>query len=82
MKYYYSHKWDEWLVSSRNWKIGDKSRWWNDTIVVLPGGSTASGPQYRYRHELPWHYRRVKSPPSQLVKIAESWESKSLEVTI
>ncbi len=73
MKFYFSHKWNEYMVSRKNWKKDDKSDWWNDTINVHISGSTCSDPDYRYRHELPWHFRRLKldEVPAQVKKIAE-----------
>lgn len=77
MKFYYSHRWNEWLVSSRNWKIDNKAKWWNDTLSVLDNGSTSSGSEYRYRRELPWHYKRVQvaNIPAKLQRIADEWEA-------
>lgn len=76
MKYYFSHKWNEYLVSSKNWKKDNKSDWWNDTLYIHISGSTCSGTDYRYRHELPWPFKRVKleDVPARVLTIAMAWE--------
>lgn len=78
MKFYFSHKFNEYLVSSKNWKKDNKSDWWNDTLSIHISGSVCPGLEYRYRHELPWHFKRVKleDVPSRVFTIAQAWEKR------
>ncbi len=73
MKYYFSHKFNEFLVLYKNWKKDDQKDYWYDALSVLPNGSTAWAGEYRRCSDMPRHYQTVKAPDSKLIKIADSY---------
>lgn len=76
LKFYYSEKFNEFMVTSWN---GNGRRKWVDTLIVLPCLSSSIGPEYPCRRFIPWHYKRVWEPDQKLIRIANDWESKGKE---